>query len=112
METGRPYSPPASVTLVGLCTGSIAAAAVASSQNVSELITAGVQAARVAFRLGLCVARVSRAVEASSEDASRSWTIIVSGIPLSEAEATLKDFSSQRVSVPPYIVIYATANRF
>jgi naphtho-gamma-pyrone polyketide synthase len=98
LETGRPYAPPASLTLVGLCTGSIAAAAVASSQNVSELITAGVQAVQVAFRLGLCVARVSRAVEPSHEHASRSWTVIVSGVSQSEIEALLTEFSNKRVS--------------
>jgi hypothetical protein len=99
-QTGQPYNPPSHSYLVGLCTGSIAAATVASCRTLSELVPAAIHAVRVAFRTGLCAMRAGRSLEAEKADGvdSRSWAIIVSGLPIDEAERLLADFSNQQVS--------------
>ena len=52
-EGSRPFPSADNTYLVGICTGSFAAAAISTSQTLSELIPAGVEAVLVAFRTGL-----------------------------------------------------------
>ncbi|KAF2867547.1 beta-ketoacyl synthase [Massariosphaeria phaeospora] len=90
------YTSHEGVFVVGSCTGSLAAAAVAGALTMSELVESGIEAVRVAFRLGICAVRNGRAVEESSSDVSRSWTIIACGLSLHQIERRLADFSNQK----------------
>lgn len=67
--------------VVGLCTGSFAAAAVACSRSIAELIWAGLDAVVIAFRTGLKSLEVRRNLAFTTAGAE-SWSAIVS---LSEA---------------------------
>jgi hypothetical protein len=62
--------------VVGLCTGTLAATAVACSRNVLELLPLAVDAVKVAFRVGLVVSdAVKRIVPSYERD--QSWSFIV-----------------------------------
>ncbi|KAL9617637.1 MAG: hypothetical protein Q9160_007603, partial [Pyrenula sp. 1 TL-2023] len=63
------------VKLVGLCTGLIAAAAVASAEALSTLLPLAVESTRIAFRIGAHVERVSKQLDC--EVGNESWSTIV-----------------------------------
>jgi iterative type I PKS product template protein len=61
--------------LVGLCTGLIAASAIASADSLTALIPLAVEAVRIAFRAGAHVGRVAQQLQSDSR--SSSWSTIV-----------------------------------
>ncbi|RMZ77257.1 hypothetical protein DV738_g4532, partial [Chaetothyriales sp. CBS 135597] len=65
----------ANTRLVGLCTGLLAAAAIASADSLTALIPLAVEAVRIAFRVGAHVGRVAQQIECASR--SQSWSTIV-----------------------------------
>ncbi|KAI9707015.1 MAG: Type I Iterative PKS [Bogoriella megaspora] len=78
---GRPdavYPTYLNADLLGLCTGSFAAAAVSTSQTISELIPAAVEAVILAFRTGLHSFRLERDFRASSDTTPQQWSAVVS----------------------------------
>ena len=83
---------------MGICTGSFAAAAISTSQTLSELVPAGVEAVLVAFKTGLRSLEVRDDVETPIADASRSWSVVLS---IEEAQATkiVETFVSKKVSL-------------
>ena len=82
--------------ILGLCTGSLAAAAVSCSQSTLELIPLGVCAVVVAFRTGMRATDVAQRV-APSDASDRSWSMVVSG--LASAEAAVNSFCEQTVRI-------------
>ncbi|RMZ77064.1 hypothetical protein DV738_g4567, partial [Chaetothyriales sp. CBS 135597] len=76
-EGTHAYPTPDSACLLGICTGSFAAAAVASSRSLSELIPAAVEASLVAFRTALVSLQCH--LDISKRDASKqcNWSAIV-----------------------------------
>jgi len=83
--------------ILGVCTGLLAASAVASSDSLTALIPLAVQTVCIAFRLGARVSRVGHQLEASrSED--QTWSTIILGIGSEAAELELKDFNQNQVS--------------
>jgi hypothetical protein len=85
--------------ILGVCTGLLAASAVASSRSLSSLIPLAVQTIRISFRLGSRVAIVGGQLE-SCRDKLRSWSTIVLGISAENAGAALADFNAAQVSFP------------
>jgi hypothetical protein len=83
--------------MLGVCTGLLAAAAVASSRSLSALIPVAIQTIRIAFRLGSRVATVGDQLE-SRIDSSQTWSTIVLGIGREDAEAALVEFNEKHVS--------------
>ena len=81
--------------MLGLCTGTLAAAAVACSRSTLDLIPMAVDAVVVAFRIGLHVTDTAERF-APLPASDRTWSIIVSG--LAAAEAAVTQFCSQTVS--------------
>ena len=83
---------------MGLCTGSFAAAAISTSQTLSELIPAGIEASLVAFRTGLRSLEIRNDTERPITGTSQSWSAVVS---TQEAEAAefIKKFSLTNVSL-------------
>lgn len=86
---------------MGLCTGSFAAAAISTSQTLSEVIPAGVEAVLVAFRTALFSPILRNDIEKSSPGMSPSWSVVVT---LQEAEAVkfIETFDRAGVSCRAY----------
>ena len=95
-EGSRPFPSDANTYLVGLCTGSFAAAAISTSQTLSELIPAGIEAVLAAFRTGLCSLELRDDIEGPSNGTPRSWSAVVSASE-SQAAELLQNFSSKDV---------------
>jgi naphtho-gamma-pyrone polyketide synthase len=82
--------------LLGICTGSFAAAAISTSQTVSELIPAGVEAVLVAFRTALRSAILRNDLEEPIHGMSRSWSVVVS-LQQADADALINAFCMDKV---------------
>ena len=94
----KPYPAPSDTYVLGVCTGSLAAAAVSCSSSLSELLPLAVQTALVAFRLGLCALDMRDRLETSAADRSRPWSVVVSGLDAEAAQAAIKKFCQDNVS--------------
>lgn len=81
---------------LGLCTGLLAAAAVASSPALSALIPLGVEVVKIAFRTGLCTGTTAKSLELS-QDKAASWSFIVTGTNDKEAQTTIDAFHHTKV---------------
>lgn len=97
-DNTKPYPAPNETYVLGVCTGSLAAAAVSCSSSLSELLPLAVQTALVAFRLGLCALDMRDRLESSAEDRGRPWSVVVSGLDAEAAEAGIKKFCQGNVS--------------
>ncbi|KAK3317091.1 type I polyketide synthase [Apodospora peruviana] len=71
--------------ITGLCVGSLAAAAISCSGSLRDLVTAGLDAVRVALRLGLQVHHTASLFE--SKTLLGTWSILVSESVLPRASA-------------------------
>ncbi|KAG5775036.1 hypothetical protein H9Q73_011283 [Fusarium xylarioides] len=96
--------PPASPAfLLGICTGSIAAAAVSCAKDVFEILRLGVEAATVAFRLGM---HVRRRAENLAYSTPSSWSMILSSNQEELVSEALEEFSKGKVrSIAPTLPI-------
>lgn len=86
--------------ILGLCTGSFPAAAVAVSRNVQDLVDHGVEAVILAFRTASHSLEIQQDLIAANPDGPHSWSTIVS---LSEDMATkaIDEFCSTQIVRPP-----------
>ena len=82
----------------GLCTGALAAAAVACSRSTLDLVPLAVDAVVVAFRTGVRVTDVAHQI-AGSEESRQSWSIIIPGSSSSDA---VNQFCAQSVRTPRF----------
>ncbi|KAK9859262.1 hypothetical protein MYU51_016431 [Penicillium brevicompactum] len=73
-STASTYINPSNTIIGGLCLGSLSAAAVSCCQMVSQLPDLGTQTIQVAFRTGLHVSQVGRAIDQSTTE---SWSLVV-----------------------------------
>lgn len=93
---GQDYPCSDGALLIGLCTGSLPAAAVSCARNTVELLPLAVEAVRVAYRAGLCVMDVKARVEPlqpMTELGPPSWSMIVPNIDASRVEKQLSQLS-------------------
>lgn len=79
---------------LGLCTGALAAAAVACSKSTLNLVPLAVDAVTVAFRTGLHVSDAARRIS-SVEDSAQSWSVVIPGASSANA---IQKFCAQTVS--------------
>ncbi|EWG41233.1 hypothetical protein FVEG_03379 [Fusarium verticillioides 7600] len=89
--------------LLGICTGSIAAAAVSCAKDVFDISRLGVEAATVAFRLGM---HVRRRAENLGCLIPSSWSMILSSNQEKLVSEALQQFSKEKnltSSTRPYI---------
>ena len=82
--------------LLGLCTGLLAASAVASVDSLIALLPVAVETVRIAFRTGAHVADVADRLDVSS-DANESWSTIFAVDDVEAAEKALDLFHQQYV---------------
>jgi len=94
-ENPLSYLKPSNTEVLAVCTGLLAASAVASCTSLTALIPLAVQAVRIAFRLGSRVATVGNQLESSS-DRKKTWSTIVLGISPEAAEPALAEFNKSR----------------
>ncbi|KAJ5952040.1 Acyl transferase/acyl hydrolase/lysophospholipase [Penicillium vulpinum] len=91
---------------LGLCTGSLAAAAVACSHSVVDLVPLAINAVVVAFKTGVLVNEVAHRV-ASSEESDQSWSVVIPG---SKSPEAIHEFCAQTalpLTSKPYISAYS-----
>ena len=103
-EVGRQYPSPSQAYLVGLCTGTLAAAAISSSASLSELLPAAVHTVQVAFRLGLCGQELRDRIYTPDPSASQEWSAVFFGLDEASAVAAISEFSNAKVSLVPCLV--------
>ncbi|KAL2850258.1 beta-ketoacyl synthase [Aspergillus pseudoustus] len=80
--------------VLGVCTGSLAAAAISCSTSLSDLLPIAVQTVLVAFRLGLCAQEVRDRLEISEENRTKPWSV-VSEVPPEEVAIAIEKFSQE-----------------
>ncbi|KAJ5573557.1 Type I Iterative PKS [Penicillium hispanicum] len=86
-------------TLTGVSIGILAAAAVAVSTSVADLAYFGVEAARVAFRMGIHVHHVSEPLEAADPDSGpKSWAYVITGVTLDVVQQELDRFNKETMN--------------
>ncbi|KAK0841358.1 hypothetical protein LTS02_016871 [Friedmanniomyces endolithicus] len=78
--------------VLGLCTGSLAEAAVSASGSLSELLPLAVQAVLISLRLGLCTVAMRDRIETSNEHRSGSRSASVVGMDSAPANAAIEEF--------------------
>ena len=88
---------PTDTRLLGLCTGLLAATAVASVDSLTALLPLAVEVIRIAFRTGVHVWAVSERIEGRL-DRQESWSTILAGIDAKSAEGILNRFHQEHVS--------------
>ena len=81
--------------LVGLCTGLIAATAVASANSLTALLPLAIESVRIAFRTGAHVGKVASQLELAS--GRSSWSSIVNADEKT-VQGALEKFEKQNVS--------------
>ncbi|KAH8678863.1 polyketide synthase 1 [Tricladium varicosporioides] len=88
-------TPPTQTSVIGLCTGLFAAAAVACSPSLSSLVPLAIQMTLLAFRTGSYVTALADQL-CDSSDNSKSWTYVVSGTSESSAQEVLREFHNSK----------------
>ncbi|KLU88058.1 hypothetical protein MAPG_07045, partial [Magnaporthiopsis poae ATCC 64411] len=79
--------------LAGLSIGLLSATAVAASKSLADLTTLGPWCARIAFRLGVHVFRISQRLEPTADE-TKSWAYVLTGRSVEEVQAELERFNT------------------
>lgn len=85
--------------ILGVCTGSIAAAAVAVSNSVKQLVDIGPEIVCISLRTGLEAYKRSQRLESSEG----SWTLLVVGLPVVELQTIVDEFNKSNVCTCLYL---------
>lgn len=85
--------------VVGLCTGLLSAAAVASAPAPHHLIPLGVEVVLIAFRVGTYIHQIGRQLDIS-HTATNSWSYVVGGTTEEDARDALAKFHTDNASIP------------
>lgn len=93
------YPTPENTYILGLCTGSFATAAISTSQNIVELIPAGVEAVIHAFRTGLHSFKLQRDLERSPSPTPKLWSACVA-LPEQRAADLIESYVVKKVRDP------------
>lgn len=85
--------------LAGVSIGLLSAFAISASESLSDLSRLGVEAVRVAFRLGVHVYRASQLLEPHRNDEGppQSWAYVVTGLTEEEVQQELNQYNKQMV---------------
>ena len=104
-DGSKSYPSAQDTAVLGLCTGSLAAAAVSASTNVFDLIPVAIETVLIAFRIGLRSIEVREDLEHGSRGTSPVWSFIV-GMDEARASKELESFSASKgysLSSRPYL---------
>ena len=86
--------------MLGICTGQLAACAVASASTVGELVSLAVEAVVIAFRTGLHVTKARELLE-NGTDKNKNWSYIVPKLQVDLAASRIEQFSQSAASLSP-----------
>ncbi|RYC62694.1 hypothetical protein CHU98_g3504 [Xylaria longipes] len=89
--------------LLGLCTGTLPAAAISCCRNTMELIPLAVTAVVLAFRVGVLVVQVGNMVEPSPSGLQQQWSMIVAGGSAQNAVRSFSNESKLPSASKPYV---------
>ncbi|RYP04526.1 hypothetical protein DL764_004388 [Monosporascus ibericus] len=91
---------------LGLCTGTLAAAAIGCSRSTLELVPLAVDAVVVAFRTGVHVTDMAQRLQ-PSDSLGQSWSIIVPGLASADAVTRFCQHTTLPPLARPYVSAYA-----
>ncbi|KAI0476858.1 hypothetical protein F4859DRAFT_514189 [Xylaria cf. heliscus] len=89
-------SPKIQPVILGICTGSLAAAVMSCCRNLTELLKIADEAVELAFRVGLEASRRSNYIESSAG----SWAILVSHVDVNDAKGAIDTFNETCILEP------------
>lgn len=89
---------PENTCIIGLGTGLLAAAAVASSHTLASLLSLAVEVVRIAFRTGVLVNEVSQQLQETDSN-EESWSMLVSGVSVAVVTKELDAFHEAKVAI-------------
>jgi noranthrone synthase len=95
--SAQPYPRADDSYILGLCTGSIAAAAISASSSLSELLPLAVQAVLISARTGLCAAAMRDRIETSASARAGSWSAAIGGMDAATATTAIEEFCKTHV---------------
>ena len=95
-ELGASAYPPPQSQVIGLCIGSLTAAAIASSQSIVDLLPLASVTVGIAFRVGLQTHEVARHLE-TEQGKTKPWSVAYPGIDVLHANVALGDFIREQV---------------
>ena len=84
--------------LLGLCTGLIAASAIASASTLSALLPLAVETVRLSFRLGAHVGKIAAQLDQATST-QETWSMIIPNIDRASTDEILAQFHTQNVSL-------------
>ena len=87
-----------STYIIGACTGSIAASAIASASSLTTLLPLAVEAVRIAFRTGLYIGDVAERLD-GPQYAFRSWSTIIATSDKKTAENVVERYNQAHVNI-------------
>ncbi len=94
--------------VVGVCSGLISAAIVASASSIADLLELSAEAVRIAFRTSSCVSEAKEALEQVSltckerSHSADSWSTVCVGISEEEAVVALEQVGRAELPGQPY----------
>lgn len=88
---------PSDTRVVGLCTGLLAASAVACAKSLSDLLPLAVEAVRLSFRTGTVVGNIKDGLEPASRS-QESWSTIIANTSEGAAQEALDEFHSAQAT--------------
>ncbi|KAF2234726.1 ketoacyl-synt-domain-containing protein [Viridothelium virens] len=97
----------ANTRVIGLCTGLLAGAAVASARSLTELVALGLEAVKIAFRAGTTTGTAKYALEHKT-NTRESWSTIVTGTSQQAAQDALDQFHLEK-RIPATSQAYVSA---
>ncbi|KAI0837698.1 polyketide synthase for naphthopyrone YWA1 [Hypoxylon sp. FL0890] len=101
----QPYPSGPDHVVLGMCTGQLAASAVASASTAGELVHLAVETVVIAFKTGLHVMRV-RDLLSSGEERCQSWSCVVSKLSVEDARSRIEHFSESNslpLAMQPFV---------
>ncbi|KAF2266560.1 ketoacyl-synt-domain-containing protein [Lojkania enalia] len=92
--------------ILGICSGTLAAAAISCASSTLDLVPLAVSAVIVAFRTGMHVTDVGERLE-RSQDSDQTWAMIVFGPACSEGVDRFNEETALPLTSRPYISSYS-----
>lgn len=92
---------------LGMCTGQLAASAVASASSAGELAYLAVRAVVIAFRTGIYVTSARNLLD-NNGDRSQNWSYIVPKLSVETAASRIEQFSDLAVSL---LLLHGSTNQ-
>lgn len=98
-DPAKTYPGPTDSYVLGVCTGSLAAAAISCARSLSELLPLAVQTVTVAFRLGFLAHTTRRNLDGEETRGLQPWSMVVNDLDFNAANSFLQASSKLKVRI-------------